>query len=51
MAKVKHEFCIECEAEFKVRFDMDDERYVVLFCPFCGADIEQEEVMEFPEED
>jgi rRNA maturation endonuclease Nob1 len=51
MAQVKHEVCLECEAEFKIKFDMDDERYKVRFCPFCGAEIEEEEEMAFPEED
>ncbi len=40
---VKSKVCLECEAEFKVKFDMDSTRYVVQYCPFCGAEISEDD--------
>lgn len=34
--------CLSCEAEFKLKHDMDELHYMVKFCPFCGEDIEDE---------
>ena len=35
-------FCIECEAPFKVSHSLDEKYYEVMFCPFCGAGIDDE---------
>lgn len=35
--------CDSCEAEFKVRHSLDETYYEVMFCPFCGGDITDEE--------
>ena len=40
---MKHFICDECEADFKVHYDMDEDYYEVHFCPFCGAQINKEE--------
>lgn len=33
--------CFECDAIFKVKHDLDN-YYEVMFCPFCGAGIDDE---------
>ncbi len=35
--------CYNCDAEFKLRHDMDEDYYEVNFCPFCGSSIEEEQ--------
>lgn len=35
--------CGNCDAEFKIKHTLDDNYYEVNFCPFCGAEIEEEE--------
>lgn len=42
MAKVKTRVCLHCEAEFKIKFDMDERKYLISYCPFCGNEIEAE---------
>lgn len=34
--------CTECEAEFKIKHKLDTSYYSINYCPFCGADIEEE---------
>tara|TARA_E500000318_G_scaffold21390_1_gene21825 strand:+ start:477 stop:641 length:165 start_codon:yes stop_codon:yes gene_type:complete len=34
--------CDECDAEFTVHYDLDEDFYEVHFCPFCSAQIDQE---------
>jgi len=36
MAKNKHHECIECDAVFKIKHDLEEHHYKVEFCPFCG---------------
>lgn len=35
--------CDHCDAEFKISHKMDEEYYEVNFCPFCGAQVDDEE--------
>lgn len=35
--------CVECDAIFKVKHEMESQYYEVMFCPFCGAGIDNEE--------
>lgn len=35
--------CYQCEAVFKIKHSLDESYYEVMFCPFCGADIDEEE--------
>jgi len=37
-------YCYECESEFSVT--TQDEDAIVAFCPFCGSEIENEQVEE-----
>ena len=39
----KHFTCDECDADFKINSNLDEEYYEVHFCPFCGAQITDEE--------
>ena len=39
----KHINCDQCDAEFKISYDLDNEFYEVHFCPFCGAQINEEQ--------
>jgi hypothetical protein len=43
--------CLECEAEFTLRYDMDDHHYMVEYCPFCGVELDDEEMFEIDDED
>jgi rRNA maturation endonuclease Nob1 len=41
-AKQYVHFCSECEIEFHVKHDADERSYPVLFCPFCGIQVDDE---------
>tara|TARA_B100000029_G_scaffold364627_1_gene357830 strand:- start:596 stop:751 length:156 start_codon:yes stop_codon:yes gene_type:complete len=34
--------CESCEAEYKIKHNMDDTYYKALYCPFCSATIEED---------
>lgn len=34
--------CTECEAEFAIKHKLDSSYYEVNYCPFCGAQIDEE---------
>jgi len=36
--------CDVCEAEFYIKHNMDENYYNVIHCPFCGADLYDEEL-------
>lgn len=38
-----HYQCSNCDADFKIKHDLDDVYYEVSFCPFCGGDISEDE--------
>lgn len=40
--KTKAEECVECQAVFKVRYDLDPTYYKVCHCPFCGTELSDE---------
>ena len=46
MAKNKHHECVECSAVFKIKHDLDEYHYMVGFCPFCGATIDEDQIDE-----
>jgi len=41
--------CLECEAEFVLRHNMDETHYTVTHCPFCGEELDDEETYHFDE--
>lgn len=34
--------CHECEAEFTVKHKLDASYYQINYCPFCGAQVDEE---------
>jgi len=51
MGKHQHFECVECDAVFKIKFDLDENYYVVTHCPFCGAEIDEDQHEDFDNED
>ncbi len=39
--------CVSCEAEFAIKHNMDDYHYRIMYCPFCGSDIDDPDFEEF----
>jgi uncharacterized paraquat-inducible protein A len=46
MAKNKHHECVECDAVFKIKHDLDEHHYKIEFCPFCGTAIDEDQIDE-----
>ncbi len=40
-AKYKHYECMDCNAVFNLKHDLE-ERYQVCFCAFCGAELDSD---------
>jgi rRNA maturation endonuclease Nob1 len=51
MARKQHHECVECDAVFKINFDLDEDYYKVEFCPFCGAHMDADQQDEYEDED
>lgn len=34
--------CTACEAEFKIKHKLDQSYYSINYCPFCGAEIDED---------
>jgi len=47
MARNQHFECIECEAVFKIKYELDETYYNVSFCPFCGAELDDDQKDEY----
>lgn len=43
MARKQHHECFECDAVFKISYDLDENYYKVKNCPFCGTAMDAEE--------
>lgn len=43
--------CLYCEAEFQMKHSMDEISYNIVFCPFCGEDLEKEEEYDLYDEE
>ena len=42
--------CSSCEAECTIRYDLE-EPYMMGFCPFCGEELEEDNIDEIGDED
>jgi rRNA maturation endonuclease Nob1 len=42
----RHYECVECDAVFKIKHDLDRDYYTVGFCPFCGSEIDEDQIDE-----
>jgi hypothetical protein len=36
-------FCLECDIEFRLKYEGDAGLFVPAFCPFCGEDLDPNE--------
>ena len=45
--------CESCEAEFQIKHSMDEDYYRILYCPFCGAGLNEDlgDIMEWEDEE
>ena len=50
MGRKQHFECVECDAVFKINFDLDEDYYNVMFCPFCGSEIDEDQRDEYDED-
>ena len=50
MARKQHHECVECDAVFKIKHDLDEHHYKVGFCPFCGGTIDEDQIDEQDED-
>jgi hypothetical protein len=50
MARKQFE-CLECDAVFKIKHDMDESYYQVTYCAFCGTEIDEEQQDDFGEDE
>ena len=39
-------YCDSRDAEFKINHNMDDDYYQVKYCPFCGEELDEDNVDE-----
>lgn len=46
----KHYECVECDAVFKIKHDLETDYYQVCHCPFCGAGIDEDQIDDYEEE-
>jgi len=51
MPKKQHFECVECDAVFKLRYDLDEDYYNVQFCPFCGSEMDEDQKDVYEDED
>lgn len=43
--------CTNCDAEYSVNLISRDEGYVVMFCPFCGIEFDEQDDYEDEEDE
>ncbi len=46
---IKEIVCESCEASFTIEYEMLGTQYLVRYCPFCGAELEEEFTREVEE--
>lgn len=40
----QHYECVECDAVFKIKHDLDKDYYKVTHCAFCGSELQDEQI-------
>ena len=40
----QHYECVDCDAVFKIKHDLDKDYYSVTHCPFCGSELQDEQI-------
>jgi DNA-directed RNA polymerase subunit RPC12/RpoP len=48
---VKRYRCWHCDAEYQLRWDLDADYYVVMYCAFCGESINDDDDYSTDEEE
>lgn len=48
---VKQNVCLDCDVEFRVKHEAEENIHTVQFCPFCGCEITPDEEYELGEEE
>ena len=43
--------CESCEAEFRIAHSLDENYYKEAYCPFCGEELDEENIDEIDDED
>ena len=43
---IKEIVCDSCEASFTIEYEMLGHQYAVKICPFCGAELDEDELHE-----
>jgi len=51
MGRKQHFECVECDAVFKIRYDLDEDYYNVTFCPFCGSEMDEDQQDEYEDDE
>jgi len=51
MGRKQHFECIECDAVFKINYDLDKHYYNVTFCPFCGSEMDEDQQDEYEDDE
>jgi hypothetical protein len=51
MGRKNHFECVECDAVFKIKYDLDEDYYKVQHCPFCGAEIDEDQQDEYEDDE
>jgi DNA-directed RNA polymerase subunit RPC12/RpoP len=42
MSKIHEYQCINCDADFKIKHDMDSDYWHIEYCPFCGDKLDED---------
>lgn len=48
--KAKEYTCLHCDAVFKIKTFLDEDMYTVYYCPYCGGEIDEPDVVEEDED-
>lgn len=43
-SKFKEYSCYSCDSNFKIKHEMDPTKYPVVNCPFCGSELEDDDI-------